>query len=234
MRGDLVAGGLTSVEITFRTDAAVEAIRRASRIEGLLVGAGTVLSVEQLDAALDAGAQFAVAPSTDPVVIEAAQRAGVLFIPGAATPTEIDRARSLGCDVVKIFPASLVGGPAFVKAVSPVFPDVKFVPTGGDHRREPRRLSRPSLGARVRRHVDHGAARRHRGACARGGRRSREHPARGGVPLRPRRARRGDAPARPRRRPHRDDAERSPSRRAAASTTSPAASAAASACAPRS
>ncbi len=127
----LVAGGLTSVEITFRTDAAVEAIRRASRIDGLLVGAGTVLSVEQLDAALDAGAQFAVAPSTNRVVIEAAQRAGVLFIPGAATPTEIDRARSLGCGVVKIFPASLVGGPAFVKAVSPVFPDVKFVPTGG-------------------------------------------------------------------------------------------------------
>ena len=127
----LIAGGLTSVEITFRTGAAVEAIRRASRIDGLLVGAGTVLSVEQLDAALEAGAQFAVAPSTNHVVIEAAQRAGVPFIPGAATPTEIDRARSLGCDVVKIFPVSLVGGPAFVKAVSPVFPDVKFVPTGG-------------------------------------------------------------------------------------------------------
>jgi 2-dehydro-3-deoxyphosphogluconate aldolase / (4S)-4-hydroxy-2-oxoglutarate aldolase len=127
----ILAGGLTSVEIVFRTDAAVEAIRRASRIEGLCVGAGTVLSVDQLDAALEAGARFAVAPSTDPVVIEAAQRAGVPFIPGAATPTEIDRARSLGCGVVKVFPASLVGGPAFIKAVSPVFPDVKFVPTGG-------------------------------------------------------------------------------------------------------
>jgi 2-dehydro-3-deoxyphosphogluconate aldolase / (4S)-4-hydroxy-2-oxoglutarate aldolase len=127
----LLAGGLTSVEIVFRTEAAVEAIRRASRIDGLLVGAGTVLSVEQLDAAVEAGAQFAVAPSTDPVVIEAAQRAGVRFVPGAATPTEIDRARSLGCDVVKIFPASLVGGPAFIEAVSPVFPDVSFVPTGG-------------------------------------------------------------------------------------------------------
>ena len=127
----LLAGGLTSVEITFRTDAAVEAIRRASRLGGLLVGAGTVLSVEQLDAAVEAGAQFAVSPSTNPAVVEAAQRAGVPFYPGAATPTEIDRARSLGCSVVKIFPVSLVGGPAFVKAVGPVFPDVRFIPTGG-------------------------------------------------------------------------------------------------------
>jgi 2-dehydro-3-deoxyphosphogluconate aldolase / (4S)-4-hydroxy-2-oxoglutarate aldolase len=127
----ILAGGLSSVEIVFRTEAAVEAIRRAACIEGLLVGAGTVLSVEQLDAAVEAGAKFAVAPSTDPVVIEAAQRAGVLIIPGVATPTEIDRARSLGCDVVKVFPASLVGGPAFIKAVSPVFHDVKFIPTGG-------------------------------------------------------------------------------------------------------
>lgn len=127
----LLAGGLTSVEITFRTGAAVAAIQRASRIDGLLVGAGTILTVEQLDAALAAGAQFAVAPSTNPLVVEAAQRAGVTFVPGAATPTEIDRARSLGCDVVKVFPASLVGGPSFIKAVSPIFPDVKFMPTGG-------------------------------------------------------------------------------------------------------
>jgi len=127
----ILAGGLTSVEIVFRTDAALEAIRRASRIEGLLVGAGTVLTVEQLDAAVEAGAKFAVAPSTEPLVIEAAQRAGIRLIPGAATPTEIGRARSLGCDIVKVFPASLVGGPAFIKAVSPIFPDVKFVPTGG-------------------------------------------------------------------------------------------------------
>jgi 2-dehydro-3-deoxyphosphogluconate aldolase/(4S)-4-hydroxy-2-oxoglutarate aldolase len=127
----ILAGGLSSVEIVLRTEAAVEAIRRASRIEGHLVGAGTVLSVEQLDAAVEAGAKFAVAPSTDPVVIEAAHRVGVRLIPGVATPTEIGLAHSLGCDVVKVFPASLVGGPAFIKAVSPVFPDVKFIPTGG-------------------------------------------------------------------------------------------------------
>jgi len=127
----ILAGGLESVEIVFRSDAALEAIRRASRIEGLIVGAGTVLSVEQLEAAVEAGAKFAVAPTIDPLVIAAARRAGVRLIPGAATPTEIGRARSLGCDVVKLFPASLIGGPAFIKAVGPIFPDVKFVPTGG-------------------------------------------------------------------------------------------------------
>ena len=127
----ILAGGLTSVEITFRTGAAVEAIRRASRLDGLVVGAGTVLTESQLRAALDAGAQFAVAPSTNPAVVRAAQEAGVEFVPGAATPTEIDVARSLGCDVIKIFPAAVVGGPAFIKAVSPIFPEVKFIPTGG-------------------------------------------------------------------------------------------------------
>jgi 2-dehydro-3-deoxyphosphogluconate aldolase / (4S)-4-hydroxy-2-oxoglutarate aldolase len=127
----MLAGGLTAVEITFRTDAAVEAIRRASEIDGLLVGAGTVLSESQLEAALEAGARFAVAPSTNEMVVRAAQRAGVTFIPGAATPTEVEHARALGCEVVKIFPASLVGGPAFIKALSAVFQDVKFVPTGG-------------------------------------------------------------------------------------------------------
>ena len=127
----LLADGYGTVEITFRTAAAADAIRRVREIDGLTVGAGTVLSEEQLEAALEAGAQFAVAPSTNPVVIDAAQRAGIPFIPGAATPTEIDRARSFGCDVIKIFPASAVGGPAFIRAVSAVFPDVKFIPTGG-------------------------------------------------------------------------------------------------------
>jgi 2-dehydro-3-deoxyphosphogluconate aldolase/(4S)-4-hydroxy-2-oxoglutarate aldolase len=127
----ILAGGLTSVEITFRTAAAVEAIRRASLIDGLEVGAGTVLSESQLEAALDAGARFVVAPSLNEVVVRAAREAGFPFVPGVGTPTEIDRARELGCEIVKLFPASLVGGPAFVKAVSPVFPDVRYVPTGG-------------------------------------------------------------------------------------------------------
>jgi len=127
----LLAGGISVVEITFRTAAAAEAIRRAAGIDGLLVGAGTVISTEQLEAAVDAGAQFAVAPGTTDEVVEAAGRAGVPFVPGAATPSEIEHVRALGCRVVKIFPASIVGGAAFVKAVAAVYQDVRFVPTGG-------------------------------------------------------------------------------------------------------
>jgi len=130
----IVAGGLTSVEVTFRTKAAADAIRRASRVNGLVVGAGTVLTESQLAAALDAGAQFAVAPSTNEAVVRAAQLAGVDFVPGVATPTEIDHAQALGCKVVKIFPAALVGGPAFIKVVASVFPDMRFIPTGGVNR----------------------------------------------------------------------------------------------------
>lgn len=127
----ILAGGLASVEITFRTAAAAEAIRRAVQLEGLEVGAGTVLSTSHLDAAVDAGATFAVAPLTDSTVVRAAKSAGIEFIPGAATPAEIGQARTLGCGLIKLFPATLIGGQAFIKAVSPVFPDVKFVPTGG-------------------------------------------------------------------------------------------------------
>jgi 2-dehydro-3-deoxyphosphogluconate aldolase / (4S)-4-hydroxy-2-oxoglutarate aldolase len=127
----LLAGGIPVVEITFRTAAAAEAIRRAAGIDGLLVGAGTVLSVEQLTAAVDAGARFAVAPGTTTAVVVAAREAGIPFIPGVATPSEIEYAHGLGCNALKVFPASVVGGPAFVKAVSPVYPDVRFVPTGG-------------------------------------------------------------------------------------------------------
>lgn len=127
----LLAGGLPAVEITFRTDAAAEAIQRAAEVDGLLVGAGTVLSPEQLSRAVDAGARFAVAPGTNDDVVAAALRAGVPFVPGVATPSEIERARALGCRVLKVFPASTLGGPSFVKAVAPVYPDVRFVPTGG-------------------------------------------------------------------------------------------------------
>ena len=127
----LLAGGLTCVEITFRTDAAADAIRRIARNEELLVGAGTILSPDQLALALDAGARFAVAPGTNESVVGAAHQAGVPFIPGVATPSEIERGRSLGCDVLKVFPASILGGPAFLKAMEPVYRDVRFVPTGG-------------------------------------------------------------------------------------------------------
>ncbi|HEY7538280.1 MAG TPA: bifunctional 4-hydroxy-2-oxoglutarate aldolase/2-dehydro-3-deoxy-phosphogluconate aldolase [Gaiellaceae bacterium] len=130
----LLEGGLSAVEITFRTETAADAIRRIARIDGLLVGAGTVVSPEQLGAAVDAGARFAVAPGTNPAVVDAARRANLPFAPGVATPTEVERARGLGCLVVKIFPASLVGGPPFLAALAAVYPEIRFVPTGGINR----------------------------------------------------------------------------------------------------
>jgi len=127
----LLRGGITCIEVTFRTAAAAEALSRASRVDGLLVGAGTILSVEQLDSAIRAGAHFALSPGTNQAVVRAAQKAGLMFFPGVATPTEIERARELGVDTVKVFPAAALGGPAFLAAIAAVYPDVRFIPTGG-------------------------------------------------------------------------------------------------------
>jgi len=127
----LLAGGISCLEITFRHAAAAAAIRAARGVDGLLVGAGTVLSAEQAEAALRAGAEFAVAPGTNEEVLEACRRIGLPFFPGVATPTEIERALALGLDTVKVFPAAQVGGPGFLRAVSATYPDVGFLPTGG-------------------------------------------------------------------------------------------------------
>jgi 2-dehydro-3-deoxyphosphogluconate aldolase/(4S)-4-hydroxy-2-oxoglutarate aldolase len=127
----LLAGGLFCIEIVFRSDAAAEAIARLASIEGLVVGAGTVLTVEQVETAVDVGARFAVSPGLDEEIVAACREHGLPLIPGVATPSEIQRALRLGIRVLKLFPASQLGGPAFIRAVSPVFPDVRFVPTGG-------------------------------------------------------------------------------------------------------
>jgi 2-dehydro-3-deoxyphosphogluconate aldolase/(4S)-4-hydroxy-2-oxoglutarate aldolase len=127
----LLAGGVGCIEITFRHPAAAEAIRRAREVEGLLVGAGTVLSAEQARAAAAAGALFAVAPGTNEEVVRACDELGLPFFPGIATASEIEYARHLGRHVVKVFPAAQVGGPAFLRAVSATYPDVGFIPTGG-------------------------------------------------------------------------------------------------------
>jgi 2-dehydro-3-deoxyphosphogluconate aldolase / (4S)-4-hydroxy-2-oxoglutarate aldolase len=127
----LLDGGVSCVEITYRTAWADEAIRRASQFPGLLVGAGTVVDAEQAVAAARAGARFAVAPGLSEPVLAAAQEIGLPFFPGVATPSEIDRARRLGCRVLKVFPASSLGGPAFVRAVSAPYPGLRFIPTGG-------------------------------------------------------------------------------------------------------
>jgi 2-dehydro-3-deoxyphosphogluconate aldolase/(4S)-4-hydroxy-2-oxoglutarate aldolase len=127
----LRGGGLTCVEIVFRSDAAAAAIERLSRLDGVVVGAGTVLSPTQAEAAKAAGARFAVAPGTNEDVVEACRRLGLPFFPGVATPTEIERACALGLRTLKVFPAAQLGGPAFLRAVSPTYPDVRFLPTGG-------------------------------------------------------------------------------------------------------
>jgi 2-dehydro-3-deoxyphosphogluconate aldolase / (4S)-4-hydroxy-2-oxoglutarate aldolase len=127
----LLAGGVGCIEITFRHPAAADAIRRAREVDGLLVGAGTVLSAEQARAAFEAGALFAVAPGTNDEVVAVCDDLGLPFFPGVATASEIERARRLGHHVVKVFPAAQVGGPAFLRAVSATYPDVGFMPTGG-------------------------------------------------------------------------------------------------------
>jgi 2-dehydro-3-deoxyphosphogluconate aldolase/(4S)-4-hydroxy-2-oxoglutarate aldolase len=127
----LVRGGLPCIEIAFRSPAAAEALRQARLQEGLLVGAGTILTTEQATAAADAGAQFAVAPGTNEDVVACCRELGLPFFPGVATPSEIERARSMGLRTLKLFPASTVGGVNFLRAVSATYPDVRFIPTGG-------------------------------------------------------------------------------------------------------
>lgn len=127
----LLDGGISCIEITFRSDAAIAALHAASRVEGMLVGAGTVLTVGQARAAAEAGAGFAVAPGTDDAVVGACAAQGLPFFPGIATPSELGHALSLGCTTVKVFPASTLGGPGFLKAISATFPQARFIPTGG-------------------------------------------------------------------------------------------------------
>jgi 2-dehydro-3-deoxyphosphogluconate aldolase/(4S)-4-hydroxy-2-oxoglutarate aldolase len=127
----LQRGGVDCIEVTFRTAAAADAIRRARTVDGMLVGAGTVLSPEQAAEAAAAGADFAVAPGTNAAVVEACRRLGLPFFPGVATPSEIETARALGRTTLKLFPAAQVGGTGFLRAVSATYPDVRFLPTGG-------------------------------------------------------------------------------------------------------
>lgn len=130
----LIEGGLPLVEITFRTAAAadvIEAIRRA-RPE-MLVGAGTVVTVENLQTAIAAGAQFGVAPGLNPAIVEQADLAGLPFVPGVCTPSEIERAMSLGCKWLKFFPSEVLGGAATIQAMTAPFGhlELRLIPSGG-------------------------------------------------------------------------------------------------------
>ena len=128
----LLAGGLPCAEITFRTSSAAAAIAVLRReCPDLLVGAGTVLTPAQVDAAADAGAAFIVAPGFNPATLERARARRLPMIPGVCTPTEIEQALSHGVDVLKFFPAEAAGGVAFLRAVSAPYKNVRFIPTGG-------------------------------------------------------------------------------------------------------
>jgi 2-dehydro-3-deoxyphosphogluconate aldolase/(4S)-4-hydroxy-2-oxoglutarate aldolase len=127
----LVAGGLPVAEVTFRTDAAEESIRTLAKRGDLLVGAGTVLSREQADRAIDAGAAFLVAPGTNPEVIDHCLLRSVPIVPGVATPSEIEEAMSFGLTALKFFPAENLGGVAMLTALAGPYANVQFLPTGG-------------------------------------------------------------------------------------------------------
>jgi 2-dehydro-3-deoxyphosphogluconate aldolase / (4S)-4-hydroxy-2-oxoglutarate aldolase len=130
----LSAGGVPLIEVTFRTQAAAEVIRliRSNRPD-VIVGAGTVISAENLRAAVDAGAQFGVAPGCNPQVVSLATSVGLPFIPGVCTPSEIEIAMSLRCPLLKFFPCEAAGGFPFLNAIATPFrhTGVKFMPSGG-------------------------------------------------------------------------------------------------------
>jgi len=123
--------GLTAVEVTFTLSGAAVAIERLRKDHPRsLIGAGTVRSLDELQAAVGAGADFLVAPGLNSELIEEARRRGVLMIPGVFTASEIDLAMRLGCDVLKLFPAE-PGGPAYLASMLQPFPRARLVPTGG-------------------------------------------------------------------------------------------------------
>ena len=128
----LLAGGVDVMEITFRTDAAAESIRAvAQECPEMLVGAGTVLTLEQCRLAVSLGAKFIVSAGLDEEVVRWCVENGVPVLPGVATPTEIMAAMRLGLRVVKFFPANVYGGLSAMKALSAPFGGIKFMPTGG-------------------------------------------------------------------------------------------------------
>lgn len=128
----LAKGGLTVIEVVLRTQAALECLSAICDIDDdLIVGAGTVLSAAQATEVLDCGAKFIVSPGLDEASVRIAQDAGAPIFPGTMTPSEVMKARNLGLDVVKFFPASIAGGIPALKALGSVFGDMKFMPTGG-------------------------------------------------------------------------------------------------------
>jgi len=127
----LVAGGLTALEVTLRTPAALEVIRAMASVPGAVVGAGTVLNERDLDAAINAGARFIVSPGLTAPLTHAATSARIPFLPGIATAADIMRGLDLGLTRFKFFPAVAAGGLPALKALAAPFHAVRFCPTGG-------------------------------------------------------------------------------------------------------
>ena len=128
----LINGGLPCAEVTFRTEAAQQSIAEISKnFPQMFVGAGTVLTIEQVDRAVDAGAKFIVSPGFNPKVVEYCIKKGYPVTPGIMTPTELEMALEFGLDVVKFFPAENAGGLKMIKAMAAPYTKMKFMPTGG-------------------------------------------------------------------------------------------------------
>ncbi len=128
----LINGGLPCAEVTFRTAAAEESIKiMASKFPEMLVGAGTVLTTEQVDRAVNAGAKFIVSPGFNQNIVKYCQKKGVPMVPGVNNPSNIEAALELGLDTVKFFPAEASGGIEMIKAMAAPYTTVKFMPTGG-------------------------------------------------------------------------------------------------------
>ncbi|MDG5809229.1 bifunctional 4-hydroxy-2-oxoglutarate aldolase/2-dehydro-3-deoxy-phosphogluconate aldolase [Streptomyces ossamyceticus] len=127
----LAAGGARCAEVTFRTPDAAQVLKTMATHGGLVVGAGTVLTAEQAERAVAAGARFVVSPGYDEDVVARCHELGVPVVPGIATATELMRALAAGLDSVKLFPAEPLGGGALLRALAAPFPGMRFVPTGG-------------------------------------------------------------------------------------------------------
>ena len=127
----LVAGGLPALEVTLRTDAALDCIREMAAVEGGIVGAGTLLTPQDVAAAVDAGARFGVSPGATDRLLDACAEAGLPLLPGAATATEAMALLERGYDMLKFFPAEASGGAPALKAIGAPIPQVAWCPTGG-------------------------------------------------------------------------------------------------------
>lgn len=128
----LCDGGLPCAEITFRTEEAAEIIQiMAKRHPDMLIGAGTVLTTDQVDIAISAGAKFIVSPGLNPKTVKYCLEKNIPVLPGVQTPSEIEQAIALGLNILKFFPAELAGGVAMINALAAPYHNVKFIPTGG-------------------------------------------------------------------------------------------------------